>query len=124
MTEDIFNYELSEETAEFNPLTDIPGFAQPYEQPAPPFNLRQAVLGQAMDIVMNDRQASYGTPESNFGIISDLWTTYLGTVVRPDDVAAMMILLKLARHRNARSLDNAVDVAGYAACMAEVDFRD
>lgn len=84
---------------------------------------REAVLREALEIVTNDRQASYGTPENNFGVIADLWTTYLDVPIRADDVAAMMILLKVARHKNARSMDNAVDIAGYAACMYEVDSR-
>lgn len=92
--------------------------------PAPVFNVRSAVLGSAMEAVLNDRQTNYGTPESNFGLIADLWTAYKRVDFTPDDVAAMQILLKLARHKNAKHLDNAVDIAGYAACMAEVDFRD
>lgn len=88
-----------------------------------PANARQQVLDEALKIVLADRQTDYGTPESNFGIIADLWTVYLDTPIRPDDVAAMMILLKLARHKNARRMDNAVDIAGYAACMFEVDSR-
>lgn len=88
-----------------------------------PDNDRYKVLSQAMEIVLSDRQTDYGTPESNFGIIADLWTVYLDHPIRPDDVAAMMILLKLARHKNARRMDNAVDIAGYAACMFEVDSR-
>jgi hypothetical protein len=88
-----------------------------------PESARQRVLEAALQIVLSDRQTAYGPPESNFGIIADLWTVYLDVPVRPDDVAAMMILLKLARHKNSRQMDNAVDIAGYAACMFEVDSR-
>lgn len=121
---------LGEPTQEINPNELIwdkehPEQDVPMLDPnAPVFNVRSAVLGSAMEAVLNDRQTNYGTPESNFGLIADLWTAYKRVDFTPDDVAAMQILLKLARHKNAKHLDNAVDIAGYAACMAEVDFRD
>ena len=86
-------------------------------------NFRAEVLKEAIEIVMSDRQMDYGTPEDNFGMIANLWSIYFDIGIRPDQVAGAMILLKLARSTNASKKDNAVDIAGYAACMFEVDPR-
>jgi len=81
---------------------------------------RKECLEQAMGCVLKDRNNEYGEPENSFDLIADLWTAYTGHVFIGSDVAAMMALLKLARlKRNARHLDSAVDLAGYAACFAE-----
>jgi len=77
------------------------------------------ILDEAKNVVY-DRQVSYGTPEDNFTQIAELWSAYLGTPIRPEDVGAMMILLKLARERHQHKRDNLVDVAGYAECVARL----
>lgn len=82
---------------------------------------REEVLGAAATAVMIDRNADHGAPEESFELIADLWAAYLNIEVYPADVAAMMALLKIARIRNnPRHADSWVDLAGYAACGAEV----
>jgi hypothetical protein len=82
---------------------------------------RQRVLNTAARYVAHDRNAQYGTPESNFGMIAQFWSTYLGASIMPHDVAAMMSLMKLARITTSPDKDdNWIDLAGYAACGAEV----
>ena len=83
---------------------------------------RKELLDTAIKTVCEDRQDSYGKPEDNFAIIADLWSGYLGDVLlKAEDVAIMMILLKLARIRTGKfKPDNYIDIAGYAACAAEV----
>ncbi len=84
---------------------------------------RATTLEAAACCVLADRQQVYSGPEDNFGTIAALWADYL-RAKRPGplvahDVAAMMILMKVARlavtpnHR-----DSWVDTAGYAACGA------
>jgi hypothetical protein len=82
---------------------------------------RKECLDAAAGCVLKDRQNEYGKPEDCFGMISIMWSAYLGGVcISAHDVAAMMALLKIARFRhNPSHEDNAVDCAGYAACMAE-----
>jgi hypothetical protein len=60
----------------------------------------------------------YGEPEDNFDVIAAMWSAYLGMPVTGADVAAMMILFKVARIATAEkpSRDSYVDIAGYAAC--------
>lgn len=77
-----------------------------------------------------DKDHDYGSPEDNFGTIAELWTTYLhatGAIegfhkeITSSDVAAMMILLKIARVAISDHADNWIDIAGYAACGGEID---
>ena len=73
----------------------------------------------AKSIVTGER---YGTPEQNFHTIAKMWSAYLRIKVTAKDVAAMMILLKVARIASGHgSEDSWVDVAGYAACGGELD---
>lgn len=84
---------------------------------------RKEILKQATDTVCTDREGQYGSPEDNFRRIADLWTTYCGGYsFEPKDVAMMMSLLKIARIATGKHKDdNYIDLAGYAACGAELD---
>ena len=88
---------------------------------------RSEVLSKADSYVNGDREQDYGSPESNFQTIADLWAVYLqGCGVTIDfleahDVAAMLALLKIARIASGHAkADNWVDLAGYAACGGEI----
>lgn len=82
---------------------------------------RRECLEQAMGCVLKDRNNQYGGPEDSFGVIANLWSVYLGRKVYPADVAMMMSLLKIARIKgNKGHADSYVDLAGYAACGAEL----
>lgn len=89
-------------------------------------NSRLGILEQAKKCVCGQREQDYGTPESNFQLIADLWNDYLkkeqsSIVVDAKDVAMMMALMKIARIRNGGgSGDSFVDLAGYAACGGEI----
>ena len=82
---------------------------------------RKECLEQAAKCVLKDRNNEYGGPEDNFGRIALLWTDYLGVKLDAVDVAMMMALLKIARVRNNKVYwDGFCDLAGYAACGAEL----
>ena len=82
---------------------------------------REQVLDEARQCVCGCRAEDYGTPEHNFDRIAKLWGAYLGIQFRPEDVAAMMILLKTARIASGSDkMDNWIDAAGYAACGGEL----
>jgi len=82
---------------------------------------RARILHKAEQCVCSDRNAVYGAPEYNFALIAKLWAIYTGVSFNHRDVAAMMILLKLARVKTSPNVeDHWVDIAGYAACGAEV----
>jgi hypothetical protein len=90
---------------------------------------REECLDAAMAAV-RDRPAAYGAPENNFERIAALWNAHvdnLGGVghFNATDVAIMLALLKIARLASApEHTDSWVDLAGYAACGAEVSTVD
>jgi len=89
-------------------------------EPGPAPMTRESILDQAKQIVMQDRNLDYGSPEKNCADIAALWSTYLGIDIKSHDVGAMMILLKISRIKTSPSKeDHWVDVAGYAAVGAE-----
>lgn len=90
---------------------------------------RSECLDTAKKIVTGERQQAYGTPESNFNRIAELWTAYLQgrdeeriDYIKAKDVAVMMMLLKIARLMSGTStIDSWVDICGYAACGCEIE---
>lgn len=86
---------------------------------------RRETLERALKCVCEDRQDQYGTPENNFGRIAKLWTAYLEYDLTSVDVSMMMALLKIARISTGTATeDSFVDLAGYAACGAELEKGD
>lgn len=82
---------------------------------------RAEVLDTAKRYVTQDRQTVHGPAEDTFGLIAKLWSAYLTVEVTPVDVANLMVLLKVARaQQNPQHYDNYTDMAGYAACAAEL----
>ena len=92
---------------------------------------RKEILEAASKAVhARDLNHDYGKPENNFQTIADLWNTYmeamcddeeLNVYLSSRDVAAMMVLLKVARVATSEKADHWIDIAGYAACGGEVD---
>lgn len=87
---------------------------------APAVTEREKLLDEAKAIVCGDRDEQYGNPENAFWCIAEMWTSYLGTEITASNVCDMMVLLKVARNSHQQKRDNLVDIAGYAACAAEV----
>lgn len=91
---------------------------------------RKSILEAAEKCVCGDRDQQYGSPENSFKTIADFWNGYLeakGCVFPSDeslgatDVAAMMVLFKIARVATGQNkADNWIDAAGYAACGGEI----
>lgn len=84
-------------------------------------NKRSEVLQTAERLVNHERNSQYDEPSADFKRTAAMWSGYLGVPIDMHDVAAMMILLKMARARfNPTHLDNWIDAAGYSACGADV----
>lgn len=81
---------------------------------------RRECLETAEHMVNGDREHDYGTPEDNFKTIAGLWSAYLDKEISSIDVAMMMALMKIARIKAGTKPDSFVDLAGYAACGAEI----
>jgi hypothetical protein len=83
---------------------------------------RADLLSRAAHIVNGQRNTAYGAPEDNFARIAALWSAHLSVSVTATDVALMMVLLKVARLRHDPGHEDGwVDIAGYAACGAEIN---
>ena len=89
---------------------------------------RDEILDTAKYCVCGDREHDYGSPERNFDVIANLWADYLQArgveidFLEPNDVAAMLALLKIARIASGHAKeDNWIDLAGYAACGGEIE---
>lgn len=79
---------------------------------------RSETLDKAKACVCGQRENEYGSPEDNFTAIAGFWSVY-------NDVAMMMALLKIARIRTGTATDDSyVDLAGYAACGAEINSKN
>jgi len=89
------------------------------------------ILSEAASVVNGKRPQEYGSPEQNFARIADLWTAYLngrGLIdlevtdgITAVDVAYLNILQKIARLEHGYHHDSVVDLAGYAACAAQIN---
>lgn len=86
---------------------------------------RIEILKRATAVTGGERQDSYGPVAVNFDNIARLWRAYLQvqhgvpTNITPEDVAWMMVLMKIARSTHGYHEDNFVDAAAYAAIAGE-----
>lgn len=97
-------------------------YAIPASTPAQDLeSAEQSITDTAKAIVAGDRAADYGDVNESFGRIAKLWSAYIGTEIKPWDVAQMMILLKVSRAKTSRKADTLVDIAGYAECAGKLN---
>ena len=90
-----------------------------------------SVLKEANAIIYGDREKTYGHPSKNLRTIATMWNSYLvacgamkegGGIIDEKDVAALMMLVKVARFANDPThRDNLVDICGYAALIERCD---
>ena len=108
---------------------ELPAWATPIAEkiveylhdPGPPVAVQ--LLDTAKAAVL-DRHRVYGPPQEHFartvGMVNSLFASVLRRPLTTADWARIMLLDKLARDLGPRPHpDNAVDLAGYAACLAE-----
>ena len=82
---------------------------------------REELLQKAAETVCGSREQAHGNPHGTFERIAKAWSAYLNVELTAADVAVMMILFKTARLKgNPKQEDSWVDIAGYAACGAEI----
>jgi len=86
---------------------------------------RADVLTAAKEAV-ESRGKAYAPPNGNFRRIAALWEPILGIPVEPHEVALCLAALKIARlvEADGDHRDSWIDLAGYAACGAEVTTED
>lgn len=82
------------------------------------------ILDKAKTIINGERQGTYGEAEDSFSIIAQMWTAYLRKEIKSEDVANMMILMKVARNSSGvYKDDNWIDICGYAALGGEIQSK-
>lgn len=80
-----------------------------------------SILTTAEEIINGQRAVDYGDAKENHIRIANLWEAYTGVEFTPEDVAVMMILLKIARFmQNGYHQDTVVDIAGYAGVLEKM----
>lgn len=81
---------------------------------------RQSILTEAATIVDGDREETYGHPAKNFEQTAKLWAPILGHPVSLQQVALMMVMLKVARQLHKPKRDHLVDICGYTRCIEKM----
>jgi hypothetical protein len=80
---------------------------------------------QAIESIGYDRTPDYGDPVVSFDRIALMWSAITGADISAQQVAHMMICLKVSRlQTNPNHLDSYVDIVGYARCAVLCDQRN
>jgi len=96
-------------------------------------NIRGKILAEVEGIINGKRNHDYGDPLEDFTTTAAFWQTYLTRIMErrgalellPHDVAAMMMLLKLARLTwTPDEKDHWKDAVGYGALGWECECRE
>jgi hypothetical protein len=83
------------------------------------------ILDEANSIIYGDREKTYGNPAKNLNNIANFWSVYLDIKISAQDVAQMMVLLKLARLINTPNhRDSLVDAVGYLALVERINVSE
>jgi len=89
--------------------------------------LSTEIMDKVKKLVSSDRDKQNGDSVSNHENIARLWSSYLqnktklGIIILPEDVATLMVLLKIARSQGGTfNIDDFVDMTGYSAIAGEI----
>lgn len=79
------------------------------------------ILKKASGLIDGERNAQHGDRKECHTLIAKMWSAYKGIDFTPNEVACMMVLLKMARTKSGSyNGDCYVDAAGYAALAGEL----
>ncbi|RMD51697.1 hypothetical protein D6827_01680 [Candidatus Parcubacteria bacterium] len=96
-------------------------------------SIRKEILGTATEMIVDEREEEYGPPDYNFHVAAKLIDAFVDcrNKITPRDVAIILSLVKLARILtrpnktvSASTFDSYVDMAGYIAIAAELDYDE
>lgn len=83
-----------------------------------------SICQTAADLTGGDRAKTHGDKVANHNNIATLWSAFLGVPITAQQVALMMVLLKVARTKaGTHNPDDYVDMAGYAGVSGEIAER-
>lgn len=82
-------------------------------------------LEEANDIIYGKRAEDYGDAIENFTNIANMWTHHKrGAHFTKEDVAIMMIMVKIARCHHKITADSLKDIVGYCTILHRFQFID
>jgi hypothetical protein len=89
---------------------------------------KEEILAKANEFISKDRNETHGDAFKNHAEIAEFWNIFLDSKLKPmanitaQDVAIMMILLKVSRSTQGEkfNIDNFIDMVGYAAIAGEI----
>lgn len=92
-----------------------------HEGPQPHVSPRESLLDEAKQIIMGDRNSTYGPPTQDFQRSADAMTAMgyrsASGPIRAHDVAILVTLVKISRLQwSPEKRDHWTDIAGYAGC--------
>lgn len=88
--------------------------------PKQPTLTAESALREAL-VVIEQREKEHGSKRAVFDQTRRLWSAYLGIPITGEQVAQMMVLLKIARSQNgAFNPDDHIDAIGYSALAGEL----
>ena len=107
-----------------------------YNWVEPNTGVQSTVCQEADNIINGQRRKDYGGVTESFQQIADFWSAYISrnvvnafpdlpignmpVVLLAEDIANMMILMKISRAQNGFHRDSYVDIAGYAGCAEKI----
>mgnify|MGYP006275533617 CR=1 FL=1 len=81
----------------------------------------------AHELVHGERGKMYGHPADDMGrtaaLVNALLGNKLGAMLTAEDIATIMVCVKLSRQVNRPQADNIIDAAGYLECLAMIRQR-
>ena len=79
------------------------------------------VCQEAEELVLGDRNSSYGNPADDYAKTAKVWSGLLNPILKrditPQEAMLMMVGLKLSREVHKHKHDNIVDAIGYLLCV-------
>lgn len=96
------------------------------EQTQPHISLYETIAEEAQRIVYGDREKAYDDPNQNFRRLAHMWNGVLDKKLAPgasislNDVALMMVCLKISRESFRPNRENRVDGIGYFLCLDRI----
>lgn len=82
--------------------------------------VKKSCIEEAGEIRAGNRQADYGDAVENFSRISEIAKVAFDLDIKPEDIAKVMISIKLSREKFNHKRDNLVDMVGYIDILNEI----
>jgi hypothetical protein len=79
--------------------------------------MKKCILTKAKELIEGPRAEAYGDFRDNFRDTADIVNTLRGTDLEGEDIAWVLIVLKMVRERAQHKTDNLIDICGYTKLL-------